>query len=67
VLTRRYLTIPASFITIKRVFSVSNNVVTKSRNRLLPSTVKQIMLLKYWKITDLNGYNSLLEEEDLIE
>ncbi|PTB34694.1 hypothetical protein M441DRAFT_155144, partial [Trichoderma asperellum CBS 433.97] len=46
ILTRRYLTIPATSAAIESVFSISNNIITKSRNRLKPILVKEIILLK---------------------
>lgn len=61
-LARRYLAIPATSAPIERVFSVSNNIITKSRNRLLPSTVKQLLLLKYWKLEDFKRLDTIEDE-----
>ena len=48
ILARRYLAIPATSAAIESIFSISNNIITKSRNRLEPSLVKEIILLKSW-------------------
>jgi len=58
----QYLAIPATSAPIERVFSVSNNIVTKSRNQLLPRTVKQLLLLKYWKLEEFKRSNTLEHE-----
>jgi len=52
-MARRYLVIPATSAPVKRVFSISSNIITKNRNRLEPDTVKRIVLLKSWKIKSL--------------
>ena len=49
-MARRYLGIPATSAAIERVFSISGNIITKSRNNLNPETVKQLTLLKSWKL-----------------
>ena len=69
-MARRYLAIPATSASIERIFSIGSNIITKSRNRLEPGTVKQIVLLKSWKIKSLkeledNFRNSNMEEEDI--
>ena len=69
-MARRYLAIPATSASIERIFSISSNIITKSRNRLEPETVRQIVLLKSWKLKDLkeledNFRNSGVEEEDI--
>ena len=69
-MARRYLAIPATSASIERIFSISSNIITKSRNRLEPDTVRQIVLLKSWKIKSLkeledNFRNSNVEEEDI--
>ena len=69
-MARRYLAIPATSASIERIFSIGSNIITKSRNRLEPGTVKQIVLLKSWKIKSLkeledNFRNSNVEEEDI--
>ncbi|OTB09685.1 hypothetical protein K445DRAFT_39582, partial [Daldinia sp. EC12] len=53
ILIKKYLTIPVIFITMEKVFSVLNNIITKNRNKLLLNTVKQLILLKYWKINNI--------------
>ena len=66
-LARRYLAIPATSAAVERVFSIGSNVISKSRNRLLPSTVRKVMLLKAWAATDIKVMNDMLireEEED---
>ena len=67
ILARRYLAIPATSAPIERIFSVSNNIITKSRNRLLPNTIKQLILLKSWKLEDfrrLNKDKDIIDEEE---
>ena len=69
-MARRYLAIPATSASIERIFSISSNIITKSRNRLEPDTVGQIVLLKSWKIKSLkeledNFRNSRVEEENI--
>jgi len=49
-MARRYLAIPATSAPVERVFSIGGNIVTESQNRLDLKTVKQIVLLKSWKI-----------------
>ena len=64
-MARRYLAIPATSASIERTFSIGSNVITKSRNRLEPDTVKRIVLLKSWKIKELedNYRNSEIIED----
>ena len=69
-MARRYLAIPATSASIERIFSISSNIITKSQNRLEPDTVRQIVLLKSWKIKSLkeledNFRNPDIEEEDI--
>ena len=52
---------------MERVFLVSNNRVIKNRTCLLPETVKQNILLRYWKISDINSINALLSEEGEVD
>ena len=59
-LARRYLAIPATSAAVERVFSISSNVISKSRNRLLPDTVRKLMLLKSWRASDINVLNDIL-------
>jgi hypothetical protein len=54
------LAIPATSASIERIFSLSNNIITKNRNRLLPDTVKQLILLKSW---NLSSYSELITKE----
>ena len=65
ILARYYLAIPATSATIKSTFSISNNIITKSRNRLLLNTVRQLILLKSWykSYKDLNKEEEYLEED----
>ena len=46
ILTRKYLAIPATSASIERIFSISNDIITKKRNRLTSVTIKQLILLK---------------------
>jgi len=68
-MARRFLAIPETFAPVERVFSISSNVITKSRNKLDPDTVKQTVFLKSWKIKKLkeleeNFRNNNDEEEE---
>ena len=58
IMARRYLAIPATFAAIKRVFSISSNIITKNKNQLKPETIKWLTLLKSWKMED---FKDLLE------
>ena len=53
ILARRYFAIPATLASIESTFLISNNIITKSRNRLSPEIVRMIILLKSWKIKDI--------------
>ena len=53
ILARRVLAIPATQAESERLFSCAGNIVTKTRNRLAPSTVEQLVLLRHsWKIVE---------------
>jgi len=52
-MARRFLAIPATSAPVKRVFSISGNIVSKSRNRIASETVKRMVLLKSWNIKEL--------------
>jgi hypothetical protein len=54
-LARKLLIVPATSTPIESVFSVSGNLVCDETNSLDPSTIDQIMFLKYfYKILDEN-------------
>ena len=46
-LVKSYLCIPATSCTSERAFSVANNIITKSRNKLSPDTAKTLLKVKY--------------------
>jgi len=46
ILARRYLAMPATSASIESTFSIGNNIITKSRNRLSSTTIKELILLK---------------------
>ena len=53
ILARRVLAIPATQAESERLFSCAGNIVTKTRNRLAPSTVELLVLLRHsWKIVE---------------
>jgi hypothetical protein len=64
ILARRYLAIPATSASIERIFSISNDIITKKRNRLNAETIKQLVLLKSWKIKDIDELEKLYSEEN---
>ena len=66
-MARRYLAIPATSASIERTFSIGSNVITKSRNRLEPDTVKRIVLLKSWKIKSLKELEDNYRNSEIIE
>lgn len=47
-LSKEYLGIPATSASIKSTFSISNNIIIKSRNKLNANTVRILILLKSW-------------------
>jgi hypothetical protein len=57
-IARDYLAILGTSTPSEATFSKANNIVTKSRNRLLPNTIKQLIILK--------ELNSIGDEEELI-
>ena len=65
ILARRYLAILATLATIKSIFSVSNNIIIKPRNRLNLETVRMLLLLKSWKIKNLSELEKELGLEDI--
>ena len=66
-IARRYLAIPATSAPIERTFSIGSNIISKSRNRLEPETVKRIVLLKSWKIKDLKELEDNYSNTEIIE
>ncbi len=48
-------------------FSRVDNIITKKRNRLLASTIKQIVLLKDWKIIEDEESTILDNEAEFVE
>jgi len=52
-MARMFLAIPATLAPVERVFSISVNIVSKSRNRMALETVKRMVLLKSWNIKEL--------------
>ena len=64
IIARRYLAIPATSASIESTFSISNNIITKSRNRLSPDIVRKVILLKSWKIKNTSELKDLLKEEE---
>jgi len=66
-MARRYLAIPATSAPVERVFSIGGNIVTESRNRLDPKTVKKTVLLKSWKIKELKELEDNFRSSAIIE
>jgi len=65
-MARRFLAIPATSASVERIFSISNFIISKSRNRLDSETIKKLILLKSWKIKDFMELKleNELEEKD---
>jgi hypothetical protein len=66
-MARWYLATPATSALVERVFSIRSNVVIKGRNRLDPETVKQIVLLKSWKIKELKELEANFQASAAVE
>jgi len=66
-MVRRYLAIPPTSAPVERVLSIGGNIVTESRNRLDPKIVKQIVLLKSWKIQELKELEDNFQSSAIIE
>lgn len=47
-MARDYLAVPTTSVSVERVFSTADQLITKRRNRLLPENVRRMMLLKNW-------------------
>ncbi|PTB47274.1 hypothetical protein M431DRAFT_102726, partial [Trichoderma harzianum CBS 226.95] len=65
ILVRRYLAIPATSAAIESVFSISNNIIIKIRNRLNPNLVSKIILLKSWMKDFKELENEYFKENNL--
>ena len=54
-----HLAIPATSAASERVFSNGADIITKKRNRLLPSTIRYLLCLRDWGVIvddeDVNG------------
>jgi len=66
-MARRFLAIPATSAPIERVFSIGGNIITKSRNRLSPETVKKLVLLKSWSIKEMMELKENYQNSSIIE
>jgi len=66
-MARRFLAIPATSAPIERVFSIGGNIITKSRNRLSPETVKKLVLLKSWSIKEMMELEENYQNSSIIE
>ena len=66
-MARRYLAIPVTSASVERTFSIGSNIISKSRNRLEPETVKRIVLLKSWKIKALKELEDNFRNSAVIE
>ena len=62
-IVKDYLAISPSSTPSESTFSKVGDIITKKRNRLLPSTVKHLITLKSWKI--IND-EKLLQNDDLL-
>jgi hypothetical protein len=66
ILARWYLAIPATSASVESVFSLSNNIITKSRSSLDPTTTKQLVMLKSWQVRELKDL-SLVDKEGQVD
>jgi len=66
-MARQYLAILATSTPVERVFSIGGDIVTESRNRLDPKTIKKTVLLKSWKIQQLKELEDNFRSSVLIE
>jgi len=66
-MARRFLAIPATSAPIERVFSIGGSIITKSRNRLSPETVKKSVLLKSWSIKEMKELEENYENSSVIK
>ena len=70
-MARDILAVPATGAGVEREFSISGCVITKQRNRLAPSTIRDIMQYKRWLVRHgivvaENGDESEITEPDEI-
>ena len=47
-MARDYLSIQATSVACEQAFSVASNVITRTRNRMLPETSRALLCLKSW-------------------
>ena len=57
-MARRYLAIQATSARMESGFSISSYLITKTRTKLTGDVIKKILLLKSWKIKDINELNN---------
>ena len=65
-MARRFLAIPATSAPIERVFSISGNIITKSRHRLSSETLKKSILLKSWSIKEMKELEENYQNSGII-
>jgi hypothetical protein len=65
--------VPASGAGVEREFSISGRVITKQRNRLNPSTIRDLMQFKRWSarhegtLLDMTDRMDVLDDLDVDE
>jgi hypothetical protein len=47
-MARDYMAIPATSVSVERIFSYSGNLITKKRNNLVSNTIRACMCLENW-------------------
>jgi len=52
---------------VETLFSISGNIVSKSRNRMAPETVKKTVLLQSWNIKKLRELEEIFRNSAIIE
>lgn len=66
-MARDVMAVPATGAGVEREFSISGRVVTKQRNRLKPSTIRDLMQYKRWVVNHGITFTSADDETDIEE
>lgn len=72
-MARDTFAVPATGAGMEREFSISGRVITKQRNRLNPSTIRDLMQFKRWaarheeRLPDVKENMDVIEDSDIEE